>query len=70
MAALVGAAGAPPRTFVVVTIAVMLATNALVYCALIYVLYVVFLRALGYTVANVPAWVERRVFRQYSAAPG
>ncbi len=70
MAALVGAAGAPPRAFVVVTIAVMLVTNALVYCALTYVLYAVFLRALGYSVANVPAWVERRVFRQYAAAPG
>lgn len=71
LAAMVGAAGAPPPTFVVVTIAVLLATNALLFVSLMYVLYAVFLRALGYPVANVPAWVERRVFRgQYTAASG
>lgn len=68
---MVGAAGAPPPTFVVVTIAVLLATYALLFVSLMYVLYAVFLRALGYPVANVPAWVERRVFRgQYTAASG
>lgn len=71
MAAMVGMAGAPAPAFVQVTIAVLLLVNAVLFMSLMYVLYAVFLRALGYPVANVPAWVERRVFKgRYTAAGG
>ena len=69
MAAMAGMAGAPAPAFVQVTIAVLLLVNALLFMSLMYVLYAVFLRALGYTITNVPAWVERRMFKgQYAAA--
>lgn len=64
MNAFIGASGAPPPTVVIVVLCSLLVVNAVLYIFLMHVLYTVLLRSMGYTVASMPAFVERAVFKK------
>ena len=49
---------------VIVVIGSLLAVNAAVYVFFLHLLYVLFLRGMGYQVGNVPGIVERRLLSQ------
>jgi len=56
LSAFLGTSGAPSTAAVTVTLVSLLLVNALFYCALMHLLYVLILRGMGYEV-NVPSIV-------------
>ena len=61
MAALIGAPGAPPPAAVAVTLASVLAVNAVAHVAVRHVLYATLLAGLGMRVPRLPGVLARRV---------